>query len=68
MGALLFRFALAETQSAEMSQFHALQFFFIFQQTFAYSSVLSQHFPLEQNERTEGAGPAHMQFRSVSIL
>lgn len=40
MGALLLSFALAETQRAEMSQFHAPQFFFIFQWTFAYSSVL----------------------------
>lgn len=40
MGALLLSFALAETQRAEMSQFHAPQFFFIFQRTFAYSSVL----------------------------
>lgn len=40
MGPLLSSLALAETQRAEMSQFHAPQFFFISQRTFAYPSVL----------------------------
>lgn len=72
MGAGLSSFTLAETQKAEMSQFHAPQFFFISQQTFAYASVLCgggesyDTFHEEMRERSN-AGPAHVQFRSSSI-
>lgn len=70
MGARLSSFALAETQKAEMSQFHAPQFFFISQRTFAYPSVLRRgshdSFHEEMRKRLN-AGPAHMQFRSSSI-
>lgn len=71
MGARLSSFALAETQKAEMSQFHAPQFFFISQRTFAYSCVLcgggSYNTFHEEMRASSNAGPAHVQFRSSSI-
>lgn len=71
MGARLSSFALAETQKAEMSQFHAPQFFFISQRTFAYSSVLccggSYDTFHEEMRKRSNAGPAHIQFISSSI-